>query len=189
MPALPQNATSRVFVDYVTGTGSSAVAHTLAVRLGAGGTATDGQTAVLDLLNAIGAGVFVLGWQVTGVRFQAQGDNLSFVVPTLPALASFGGTSGGFFEPWREAMEVRFVGRGAQSGRRVSLSLYGLRVSPPDNYRLTVASPGAEWVGPAVASLNAATSPIVTIGGDTAQWYAYASVNFNSYWERALRTS
>lgn len=187
MAPLPQNATARYFFDYVTGNAATSQNHTVQVRCSNETTPEDAQEAFWSLLTAMGSARFGSGWRVIRVRYQAAGTDFSIPVTLGATLASFVGT-GGNVSPPSEAIELTFQGRSFTSGRRGDLSLYGtVGYSLTTNYRLT---PGeASWVGDAVAVLNSVETIVWrAVDGTRLTFYPYANWNYNSYWERKLRS-
>lgn len=187
MAPLPQNSTARFFFDYVTGNAATSQEHTVQVRCSNETSPEDAQGAFLDLLNAMGTARFGNGWRVLRVRHQPAGTAFSVPVTLSASLAAFVGT-GGAVSPPSEAIELTYQGRSFTSGRRGDLSLYGtVGYSLTTNYRLT---PGeASWVGTAVAVLNSVESIVWrAIDGTRLTFYPYANWNYNSYWERKLRS-
>jgi len=184
---LPANATARFFFDYVTGNAATSQEHTVQVRCSNETSPEDAQTAFLALLNAMGTARFGNGWRVLRVRYQPAGTDFSIPVYMSPTLAAFVGT-GGAVTPPNEALELTFQGRSFTSGRRGDLSLYGTAgYNLSTNYRLT---PGeAPWVQTAVDVLNSVETIVWrAIDGTRLTFYPYANWNFNSYWERKLRS-
>lgn len=193
MAPLPTNGTARVFVDYITRT-SGGLEHTLQVRyVGPADGGQAAQQAVLNLLTALGPANFNEGWQVLRVRVAPVGSNFSVPVALLPGLDAFVGTDATPLARYQEALEVTFQGRSPLSGRRVDISLYGLTAwstNFPEDFRVPAA--GANWVALAVAALESGVSDNNTffaIDGTAPIWQPYANLNFNSYWERRLRSA
>jgi len=124
---------------------------------------------------------------VLGVRNQVLGGDITIPVEVVSQLSSFVGTSTASWPVSNEALEWRWVGRDYMNGRRVSLSLYGLRLPVPDNYRLPVGGASPAWVGNSVTALNSFTDTFISIGSNPATWYSYVNAQFNSYWEDRLR--
>lgn len=187
MAQLPQNSTARYFFDYVTGNAATSQEHTVQMRVANPVTDVAAQDGFLALLNAIGTARFGNGWRVLRVRYQASGSDFSVPIALTASLAAFVGT-GGAVSPPSEAIELTFQGRSRVSGRRGDLSLYGtVGYSLTTNYRLT---PGeASWVGAAVLELNNAAQGLwLAIDSTGLEWYPYANWNYNSYWERKLRS-
>jgi hypothetical protein len=184
---LPQNSTARYFFDYVTGNAATSREHTAQMRCSNATSESAAQEGFWALLDAMGTARFGSGWRVIRVRYQPAGVDFSVPVALNATLASFIGT-GGNISPPSEAIELTFQGRSFASGRRGDVSLYGtVGYSLTTNYRLT---PGeATWVAAAVAVLNAAESDLWrAIDGSRLTWYPYANWNYNSYWERKLRS-
>lgn len=190
MAPLPQSSTARLFVDYVTGNLATSQEHTVMMR--SSGAITDDvpmQNAILALLQAIGPTNFRPGWRVLRVRYAAAGQNFSQPRTRVAGLASFLGTSGNAAPPHTEALEYAFQGRSLTTPRRVDLSLYGIAQLIPDNFRFPVGGPSPAWVGAAVGVLNGNNAALYTaIDGTSALWYAYVNANYNSYWERRIRS-
>lgn len=187
MAPLPQNSTARYFFDYVTGNAATSQEHTVQMRVANPVTDVSAQDGFLALLNAMGTARFGNGWRVLRVRYQASGSDFSVPIALTASLAAFVGT-GGAVSPPSEAIELTFQGRSRVSGRRGDLSLYGtVGYSLTTNYRLT---PGeASWVGAAVLELNQAEAGLwLAIDSTGLEWYPYANWNYNSYWERKLRS-
>lgn len=190
MAPLPANNTSRWFFDYVTGSASYSLEHTIGLRFnqtlpGSGDQAP--QTRFLAILNAFGTVAFRTGWRVIRVRYQGQGTSFSLPVSALAGLAAFvgtGATAGA--GSVTECQEATFQGRSFTTGRKVDFSLFGLVVGVPEGFRYTGTNPA--YLPNVVAQLNNfSEAPIVTVDGTTAQWYPYMNMNFNSYWERRQR--
>jgi len=188
---LPQNNTARVFIDYVTGTGTDSKPHTVQIRHDGSETNVAGaQLAFLNVLEALGASLFRDGWKVTGVRSQEEGSNFSFPVPIISGLAAFEGTATGDYAPADEASEVTFQGRSFTSGRRVDFSLYTAVIGPGQNFRFTVADPslGALVQDAIDALVEAGEGGIfLCIDGTVPSWQLYMNQNNNSYWEDQIR--
>lgn len=190
MAPLPPNSTARVFFDYVTGNAVTSVEHTVGFRV-ASSLSDDGkQLAVSTFLNSIGAGTLVIGWRIIRARVQAAGSNFSQPIPLIAGLASLVGTfNSSAFGADREAIEWTWQGRSYSTGRRVDISLYGLAQALPVNFRLPVGGSSPAWVGNTVTQLNGAATEILAIDGAEATWYNYVNANYNSYWERRLRSN
>lgn len=194
MAPLPTENTARLLLDYVSNSGTSAQSHTALVRFGAPDvTIAEAQQTAAAMLGAIGEANFGLGWRVVQTRYGALNDVNTFPVAMDSALAEFEGSAslGGWTIP-DETVEHRFVGRGAPSGRRVFLSLYGLVVPRPATFRTAaVTGESSNWVGDALGVLNAAGNAgevFINIAGDSTFWYGYANWQQNSYWEGELRS-
>lgn len=190
MARLPANNTVTLFIDYRTQL--NGVEHTMQVRplSGDGGDITAAQQTVLDMLNALGPTFLRTGWRVLSVRGRQANSSVTAPVPILPALQAFAGTNNNSYSDDREAVEMRFVGRSLTTGTRVGLSIFGIAGNiPVGRFRITAATPtwGASVVN-AAAALNAGATNARTIDGTIPLWYSYANINYNSYWERRIRT-
>lgn len=185
--ALPENATNRLFLDYVTST-VDGLEHTMYVRYnGSDRTGTAAQTLLKDFLNAIAPSALRLNWKPLRVRTQMAGEAFSFPQTMLPALGSILGSNSSTFNRDRQADYVSFVGRSPTTGRKVLLSLYGLAAAIPGTLRTVGSSGGTNFVSLACNVLNAGSSPAVAIDGTTAVWYYYANHGKNAYWQKRLR--
>lgn len=184
MAPVPDNLTSRVFFDYVTGNLATSQEHTCMVRYISGTTtATAVQTSFLALLNGFTAGAFRQNWRVTAVRVSQPSTNFSVLIPTLPALAAFLGTSVVPYQTRFETVEDSMEGRSPTSGRRVSISLYRADNDADATFRYGM--PAA--VQSALATgLTAQT--FMTADTSAPVFYTYVNQNYNSYWERQLRS-
>lgn len=185
--ALPQNNTTRIFFDYITGDLSTSQEHTVAVRLAPGVDISSAQNYFYALLNAMGSARFNTGWRVLRVRVQAANSNFSVPAILSTNLTNFVGT-GGAATPTSEAVEWTYQGRSPTSGRRVDLSLYGV-ASISLNTQFRVSPTEAPWLTGAIAVLqDTEGQAFITIDGTPANWYPYLNWNYNSYWERELRS-
>lgn len=187
---LPANNTARWFFDYITGSASYSLEHTVALRFNQvlpGSGDTDPQTRFLNILQAFATTAFRPGWRIIRVRYQGAGTLFSLPVTPIAGLAAFVGTGpGAGGSSITETQEATFQGRSFTSGRKVDFSLYGLVAAMPETFRYTGATPA--YLPAVVTALNNfSTAPIVTIDGSTATWYPYMNMNFNSYWERRQR--
>lgn len=192
MAPLPQNNTHRLFVDYVTGDLATSQEHTLAIRYNPSlRDVGDVQGDLLAVLNAFTAPAFRTGWKVTATRVQAAGSNFSLPVATISGLAGFVGTGGGAYFPRHETVEETFQGRSSTSGRRVDLSLYRAAGDVSENFRVVGGPSGlfllVRLVAAALSAASAAGS-FLAIDGSQAVWRDYMNQNYNSYWERRVRT-
>lgn len=182
LPALPQNNTARLFVNYTTG----AKEHSVILRLGLGASnVSNMQERFADFLNTIKTGL-VNTWKVQSVEFQAAGAIVALPVATNPSLVSFVGTGGATIPLSQEAKQVRWVGRSPTSGRRASFGIYGITATVPNNYRF---GPGEGPFATAATFtvLEFDSSTFVAIDGSDVTWYKYANIQYNSYWETELR--
>lgn len=187
MAALPENNTNRLFIDYITGNQASSVEHTLSVRYRNTVTPADVQGDVYDVLNAIGTNAFSPGWRVLRARAQDALSDFSYPVSLVTALGAFVGDAGAVIPPREEPREWRWVGRSYADGRKVSFSLYGIIGTTPDNFRLPRGGSSPAWVALSLNVLAGMASSFITISGFSANWYSYVNVQYNTYWEAAVR--
>lgn len=177
MAPLPHNSTAIYYVDY----SFAGQGHTMEFR-------TDAETGPVALLEPVSAFLEELSplmastWRVEGARAQAAGANFSLPVAAPPTTITGTGTL-----PAREYPRfVSFVGRGSQTGRRMTLFVYGLAFTTPDTYRF-VEGTQAALDNARGELINMASSLLITIGGDAPYFQSYCNVGFNSYWERERR--
>jgi hypothetical protein len=184
MAPLPPNSTGRVWFDYVTGVGATSQEHSVMFRISDFDTDGDSwSTGFLGVLNGFGAGAFREGWKVLRGRVSAPGSNISLPFTPNAALRAFLGTAVAGGTAVAEALEDTVQGRSLTTGRRVDFSLYkgtGF-VDPTFRY----GAPPALLT--ALSSLNIYGLGAV-IDGTLASWYTYVNQNYNSYWERELRS-
>lgn len=192
MAPLNPNTTGRVYFDYITGNQATSQEHTLMMRfaVGAGFDLGDAQEEMLAFLQSYGATEFADGWRIQGIRLSQPLQDFSLPFTLIPTLAAFVGT-GGSLSPSQEAREWTHQGRSFTSGRRVDLSLYGIVENDPANFRI-IGGPGTfpTKVATAATNLNlqSAAGYFVAIDGTPATWYPYLNMNYNSYWERRIRS-
>lgn len=189
-PLAAQNLTTRWYFDYVTGNDAAkARNHTAMLRTAAltDVTPVEIQDKFLLILNALSAAAFRLGWRVTGVRKSAANTDFTVPVDMTPNLAAFAGT--GSYTGWlisSEAIERRFLARSPLTGVRTKFSLYGEANNSIADFRISGGESGG--VTSVVNILNGTGLPLLVAGDNTVPtWYPYASLNYNSYWEGALR--
>jgi hypothetical protein len=121
------------------------------------------------------------------LRARAQGAGSSVSVPAeLGALSTFVGTASGGLAQVDEPREYRWVGRSI-GGRRVSVSLYGITIATPADYRYEGASGPPSLAGVRDALVASAPGVFVAIDDTNPLWYSYVNVNYNSYWEQEAR--
>lgn len=180
LPELPANNTARYFLDYTTGR----YEHTLTCRYTSGqdGDAVRGR--IFTFLDAIKSAL-PTAWQPLRARAQAAGSLVS-VPADLGVLATFAGTSGTPLEQREEPREFRWVGR-SLGGRRVSVSLYGLLIATPGDFRYEGAALPATLAAARAALIGSAPGIFVAIDDTNPLWYNYVNVNYNSYWEGEAR--
>lgn len=192
LPPLPENSTARLFLYYTTGVGPNAQEHVMTIRYNAAAaSAGDIMTDLADLVfNAGNTAATHEGWKFLRAETQAQGAIPRFPVAVVPALLGYVGTGDDSASPSLEAREVRFIGRGTTTGRKVSLSLYGVstseiaepdfRFTPPAGAFLSDMTTLMNFNGPAAASF-------INIGGGPTSWYTYVNWQYNSHWETEQR--
>lgn len=192
LPPLPENNTARLFVHYTTGGGATAQEHVMSIRYNAP-TVAPGDV-MLDLADALGNGTneaqLYTGWQVLRAETQAAGSAVRLPTTVPASLLAILGSGGAAASQTDQSREVRFIGRGLTTGRKVSLSLYGVvaaAILEPD-FRF-------EPVGPSLLAdlmLNIKNSGLAgaaytTIAGEPTNWYPYVNWNYNSHWETEQR--
>jgi len=180
MAPLPSNNTAVLYIDYTTGVRQ----HTLQCRY-IEATSANAMLAVASFLDALKL-VLAAGFRVLSARQRAVGAAITLPTTLSPALAAFAGDSGVGLDGFNEAREYVWVGRGLQAGRRVEVSLYGVVLGTPNDFRYETAG-GPPSLANARAQLTAEPSVFSTISGEAAVWYPYVNVNYNSYWETRSR--
>lgn len=186
MAPLPQNSTNRMFYDYISQTGG--VEHTFACRFADGLTHTQVHEQVYQFLSAGTTSQFLTGWQMVRARVQNAGTNFTTPVVLSPDLSGFVGT-GGAVADWLEPLEVRFVGRAFASGRRATVPLFGLAgINASSNYRIEFPDAAYVNLGAMWAELDSQSTTFVAIDGNAVTYYPYVDWQFNSYWEREVRS-
>lgn len=183
MAPLPPSNTARVFFDYDTGRHL----HTVQIRhdTAAGGDIVAVQSRFFDFLTAI-QGDLVAGWRLVAMRVAAQGSDITLPVDMSSELANFVGGGQPAISEAAEALQATWVGRSPTTGRRVRLSLYGTDQPLPGNFRF---GPGETSLASAAAFAALELNPacFIAIDGSNPTWYTYVDVQYNSYWETALR--
>lgn len=190
MAPYPQDYTGRVWIDYETR--DEGIEHTVLLRYPP--LYPNGRDEVVQafagMLTAFGVSEFSLGWKALRAKHAAAGEDFAFPF-ALPAFYdTFIGT-GPVVNSEREALQMTFIGRGPNSGRRSSIALFGLRSSlAVGNFRYVASTAGAfqTKVAVAVGVLNGASLPLCTIDGDSVVWYPYVNLKYNGYWQRRIRT-
>jgi len=180
MAPLPSNNTAVLYIDYTTG----ARQHTFQCRY-IEATPANAILAVGSFLDALKL-VLTAGWRVLAARTRAVGAVITLPTTLSPFLTSFAGDSGQGLDGFNEAREFVWVGRGLQAGRRVEVSLYGLVLGTPNDYRYEAAG-GPPSLANARTQLGVAPNTFSTVSGEAALWYPYVNVNYNSYWESRSR--
>jgi len=177
LPPLPPNNTPVIFVHY----SYQDQAHTMQMRIAGDFSFEDGMDKLEAFINLM-MPIADNSWAVTGVDFRPQGSIIA--LPVTPIVNT--PATGGVLVPRLLPRESRFIGRGQLTGRRTSISIYGVAFPENPNFRITSAENAV--VGNCVNALNAASNDAgVTVAGDTALWYPYVNLNYNSHWETAAR--
>lgn len=166
------------------------VGHELLVRLNAAASPIDALDRLYYILNFV-AGSLPVTWAVTGVRYSALGSDISLPIDySASELFGFTGTVTDPFPEVNHPRQLNWVGRSIVSGRRARIGIYGWLGTTPANFRY---GPGESVFSqaeiPAALNLASAAGSFVAIDGTRVQWYPYANVNFNSYWESERRSS
>lgn len=185
LPPLPPNNTARVWFKYVTGVQGTSQTHEVMWRFNQNSAGyPEVEAGFLAVLNAFGAAQFRNGWRVLSARLAADGAVFSLPVqPSAPLLAFVGTMNANEYNGSWEAVEDSFQGRSFTSGRKVDFSLY--RAAGPIDSTFRYGMPGPLQTALSTASGNEA---LVTIDKTPPSWYTYVNQNYNSYWERQLRS-
>lgn len=192
LPIVAPNNTARLFVDYITGAQPSSAEHTLMCRYDQSRlTASDAADGIGRLLMAIGAANLRAGWKVLRLRNASQGNDFSVPVTMPSAITSFVGTANINYNARLETVEETFQGRSASTGRRVDVSLYRAMADCDASFRVLASGSGVgSMVTAIVGRLNADVfaGHWLAVDGSGPVWSSYMNQNYNSYWERRLRT-
>jgi hypothetical protein len=182
LPPLPENNTDRLFVYYTTGGGVTAQEHVMTIRYDA--TLTDPSEIMTGLGTAMqadsGGGQLFDGWQVLRAETQAKGSQFRFPVPVPSELLAVLGAG----------QEVGVQGRGSTSGRRVSLSLYGVATNAVLSSDFRFEPFPATLLGNLLTFMGlrgSAGTSFINIGGGPTTWYTYVNWQYNSHWETQQR--
>jgi len=190
MAPLNPNNTARVWLQYTSGGGDTAQNHEMLIRFNsASGTTSTQALQVIGLaLVALGPENLFSGWAATGARTAAAGSDVSLPLALPGPLTTLVGTGASGVLPVDQARETRFVGRSPTSGKRVSLSLYGVNLPLFVSGDFRVLRTSENWVGDFLDALEdtVAQAPVV-IDNVVPNWYPYANYQYNSYWESELR--
>lgn len=185
MPALNPNNTARAWFKYVTGAGASSQEHEVMWRYNPDVASLDNVCAYFKgLLDAIGPAGFRTGWKVLAGRYSAAGSDFSLPFQPTASLLSFLGTNvdASYTASW-EAVEDVYVGRSLTSGRRAEFSLYRAKGQVDSTFRFGM--PAGQ-----ISALSFASGAgcLLCIDGVAPAWYTYVNQNYNSHWERELRS-
>lgn len=190
MAALPPHSTARIWFDYITGSDADAAEHSVMFRFDDVDSPTVDQVEAnfAALLEAMSPTAFGSGWRVSGCRVAAVGSDVTLPRAVDPAIAAFVGL-GSNISPRDQAAQWTWQGRSWGTGRRASFGLYGIAQAVPDNYRFVASGGGTPvWVDESLAVLQSFETEFICIDGSPITWYSYVNANFNSYWERRLRS-
>jgi hypothetical protein len=176
MAALPASNTARAWLDYSDGVNE----HSMMFRFGPSVTQLTINSRIDTFLDSLDTVLYLI--TVIGLRLAVAGSNV-----TNPASWTGNATYGTGTMPVSNApRELRFIGR-STDGRQNSVSVYGFDGATPDTYRITsAANPVIEAAILSLAN-SAAVGVGLTVSGQPPIWKAYASFNFNSYWEKEAR--
>lgn len=192
LPPLPENNTDRLFIYYTSGGGVSAQEHVMTIRY----EATLAQP--FDIMDDLGGimnttafeAALFNGWAVLRAETQAAGSQFRFPVSVPASLLGVLGTAAGTKTPPQQARELRFVGRGLTSGRRVSMSLYGVDDGAivGNDFRFEpVAASALDTLLTFMQGLGLTGAAFTNIGHGQTQWYDYINWQYNSHWESEQR--
>ena len=182
MAPLPPNNTGRIFYDYTTGR----VQHHFSLRFDSPTTIAALDVTAEAVLNALQL-VLPDAWTVLGARIQQPGATISLPF-TGSRLIGFTGTGGGMKGAVSEPEEYVWVGRSLTEGRRWEMSLYGILIGIPDDFRYE--GPGLPpSFGAVIDTIDSAVATGTTVAIDGGEFviYPYVNVNYNSYWEQRAR--
>lgn len=191
MAPLPDTNTGRAWIDYHTGGGVTSQQHSVMIRFNTdtGGNFAGALSVLGLILTSVGAGNYFTGWQADSARYALPGSAISLPAPLPAGLASFVGTGQAVATLAEQAREVKFVGRGPFTGRKVNFSLYGLNNAQFAAADFRIDRSAENFVGDVLDVIEEMdTGYLVTIGLDRATYYEYANWQYNSYWEGELRT-
>ena len=192
LPPLPENNTDRIFIYYTTGGGATAQEHVLSIRYNASlATAFDIMDDLASVLSlSTSEGDLLSGWSVLRAETQAEGSIIRLPATVPASLLAVLGTGQPTATPSTQAREVRFIGRGLTTGRRVSLSLYGVKdgaIAEAD-FRFEPATGGL--LGDLlqfIKGIGLTGAAFSTIGSEQTNWYSYVNWQYNSHWETEQR--
>lgn len=175
MAPLPENSTTRVYIDYTAG----GQAHTMQLRFDDGLT-TDWATAANEVIVEMLPMMYTTD-SVTGVRYSPVGSNLSF---PLPGVTTGSGANVTAFDPDLKPNFISFTGR-SLDGRDVRVTFFSPIFNLKDSgYR------GPLGAGDVAALFSAITSTepnVTTISGGQPLWHAYVNYGSNAYFQRKAR--
>lgn len=176
MAALPPQSTARAWLDYSDGVNE----HSLMVRITNSVTLVTIKSQLDNFLTQLDTVLYLI--TILGMRVAVDGSNVTNPTPWTGA-ATYGT---GAMPVSNAPRELRFIGRSVD-GRRTSVSVYGFDGATPDTYRITSASNPVIEAAILALSNASALGVGITISEGVPVWKAYASFNFNSYWEKEAR--
>lgn len=190
MARLPTELTARLWFDYVTAPNGRE--HTFMIRPPAvdGAGRAEAQEAVRLWLVAHGTNWFRTGWRIIRVRYAPAGQAFSLPATLASGLGSFVGANSAAWATSREAVETRYVGRSPSTGRRLALSLYGVKSTlSVEGFRLEAGAAGdGLTIANVVGLMNTSANEVFgAVDGSVGIWYNYVNIQYNSYWERRIR--
>lgn len=180
------NYTARLRIRYRGG----GVVHTQTWRYPGVGDGPELGSAIVGVTNFYSALAPVMwsDWSVLNVSFALRDSDI--FLPTF-GIAVVGAVDVVDLKPRGKASAISFVGR-TQAGLRAIIYQYGYRSNigesaECDDFRI---NPGeAVTIDDAVTSLIATGSDFVGNDGQPINWYSYANIKYNDYWERKVRQS
>lgn len=192
LPPLPENNTARLFLHYTSGVNANSQEHLFTIRFDAA------ATSPAEIMSALASGPFrsefltatYEGWKFLRAEVQAAAAISRFPTPVLPALLGYIGTGLEDSSPAEEAREVKAIGRGTGTGRKVSLSLYGVNTNEITEVDFRFNPPVDSFLGELLDvanTLGLAGEAFINIGHGPTIWYPYVNWQYNSHWERAQR--
>jgi hypothetical protein len=185
MTALPQNTTSRWFLDYLSNNQPTGQEHTMSLRLSTNGSASAANAKFLQLLTAMGVANLRAGWRPIRLRYQAALSDFSLPVAMVSGLSSFLGTASiAGYNVVQETIQYSWAARSVTTGRRAAISVF---VTPTAGLN-ALRSVAAPWATTVVSALNDNTNgAVICVDGSEVEFYPYMNINANSYWEREMR--
>lgn len=181
MAPLPANNTSRLFIDY----SANGREHTLMLRYPDDTSPPDSTVleGIDDFLIACNP-LMPTNWVFQGWRYSLEGSLVT--LPLGGAPTTFAGTATAVTA--EAPAYITFVGRSVL-GRRARIFLLGAGFTPAQeqgtlsDYRLYRSENAA--VDAAYIALEA--SLVQAIDDANIDWYNYANLGYNAYWQRAVR--
>lgn len=174
MAPLPTDNTQRFFLDYST----TNLSHTLMVRTTSTTSAAAFSTFMDAFLTALAPELSLI--TIDGARVAQVNTNVSIPI-TWSGDPSYGtGSESAVFRP----RSLCFLGRTA-NGRRARMYVFGGDYTSPNDFRINRVDNAN--IDAAIDVLEVNPQFFAGIDGLASVKYSYVDVNFNSYWERAVR--